>query len=90
MTVHDAVKASMAKWPGIIEDGGRILVPTHCLYPSHGVVTVIVEGAPPASAFTTAVRRLMSLNPRAVLYSMPWQYCDPRRADAPTRRACLR
>ncbi len=24
--------------------GGRILVPTHCLYPSNGAVTVVVEG----------------------------------------------
>ena len=50
MTVRDAVKARMAKWPGISEDEGRVLVPTHCLYPSHGVVTVIVPPVGSASA----------------------------------------
>src|ERR1051325_3165175 len=44
MTVLDAVTAGMARWPGASEDGKRVLVPTHCLYPSQGVVAVIVEG----------------------------------------------
>jgi SAM-dependent methyltransferase len=34
----------MTKWPGPSEDEGRVLVPTHCLYPSNGVVSVVVEG----------------------------------------------
>jgi len=44
VTVRDTVIASMAKWPEIQEVEGRVLVPTHCLYPSNGVVTVMVEG----------------------------------------------
>jgi hypothetical protein len=44
MTVRDVVSAAMTKWPKASEDEGRVLVPTHCLYPSNGVVSVIVEG----------------------------------------------
>ncbi len=44
MTVRDAVAGALAKWPGIGEQDGRVIVPTHCLYPSNGVITVIVEG----------------------------------------------
>lgn len=44
VTVRDSVIGSMANWPGVSDDEGRVVVPTHCLYPSHGVVTVIVDG----------------------------------------------
>jgi len=44
MTVLETVIASMARWPEIREQDGRVLVPTHCIYPSNGVVTVVVEG----------------------------------------------
>jgi hypothetical protein len=44
MTVLETVKDGMAKWPEIHEQDGRVLVPTHCIYPSNGVVTVVVEG----------------------------------------------
>jgi hypothetical protein len=34
----------MVSWPQAIAEGERILVPTHCLYPSNSAVTVVVEG----------------------------------------------
>jgi hypothetical protein len=44
MTVRDVVADALAKWPGSSEDGSRVIVPTHCLYPSNDAVSVVVEG----------------------------------------------
>lgn len=44
MTALDRIQTIMREWPAIHGDGQRIIVPTHCLYPSNGVVAVTVEG----------------------------------------------
>lgn len=44
MKTRGAVEAALGRWPAITEMDARILVPTHCLYPSNASVTVIVEG----------------------------------------------
>jgi hypothetical protein len=44
MTVYDAVLAAVAEWPKASQDENRVIVPTQCLYPSNGVVGVVVEG----------------------------------------------
>ncbi len=44
MTSAWFVRGVMSSWPEIIEDDGRVIVPTHCLYPSNGIVQVFVEG----------------------------------------------
>jgi hypothetical protein len=44
MTVRETVASVMAKWPRASQDESRVVVPTHCLYPSNGVVSVVVEG----------------------------------------------
>jgi hypothetical protein len=38
------VRGVMSQWPHIEADGQRVIVPTHCLYPSNGIVQVIVDG----------------------------------------------
>ena len=42
MMIADVVMSSMKGWPSAFEQKGEILVPTHCLYPSNGSVTVSV------------------------------------------------
>jgi hypothetical protein len=38
------IREALSQFAVCIEDGGRIAVPTPCLYPSNGVVTVFVSG----------------------------------------------
>lgn len=40
----DAVKAALDGWPQPRFEAGTVVVPTHCLYPSNGVVNVYVDG----------------------------------------------
>lgn len=49
MTNSWFIRGIMSRWPEISDDGQRVLVPTHCLYPSNGIVQVVVEGG--ADAF---------------------------------------
>jgi hypothetical protein len=44
MTLLDLVQAELARWPQPRETGGRIVVPTHCMFGSGGVVRVVIEG----------------------------------------------
>ena len=44
MTDLTRISEAMMRWPGMRQDGKRVVVPTHCLYPSNSVVTVVVEG----------------------------------------------
>ena len=44
MTTVDTVRAALAGWPAPRLDAGSVVVPTHCLYPSNGIVHVYVEG----------------------------------------------
>lgn len=44
MTIADAIAESFTEWPRLLEEDGRVLVPTHCLYPSNSSVTVAVGG----------------------------------------------
>lgn len=42
MMIEDVVMSAMGEWPRVFEQDGEIIVPTHCLYPSNGSVTVSV------------------------------------------------
>jgi hypothetical protein len=44
MSIADAVEKALSEWPGPMDEDGQVLVPTHCLYPSNGSVTVSVAG----------------------------------------------
>jgi hypothetical protein len=44
MTQLVTVTGCITGWPQAREEDGRVFVPTHCLYPSNGVVVVVVEG----------------------------------------------
>jgi hypothetical protein len=44
MSIHDGVRQALAVWPNPIFGEGRVVVPTHCLYPSNGIINAIVEG----------------------------------------------
>jgi hypothetical protein len=43
MIAIDAVSAALDTWPKASAEAERIRVPTHCFYPSNGVVSVVVE-----------------------------------------------
>lgn len=38
------IRGVMSRWPEVTDDDQRVIVPTHCLYPSNGIVKVVVEG----------------------------------------------
>lgn len=45
MSLLESVDAAMALWPGAsVGDGGHVVVPSHCLYPSNDVVRVWISG----------------------------------------------
>ena len=44
MSGLEHVRMAMRKWPKPLAESGRIIVPTHCLYPSNTAVNVLVEG----------------------------------------------
>lgn len=44
MTLLMTVTEAMKGWPSLVERRGSVVVPTHCLYPSNGVVRVYVSG----------------------------------------------
>jgi hypothetical protein len=44
MTDVGFVRGVMSGFPEATSEGNRIIVPTHCLYPSNGTVCVVVEG----------------------------------------------
>jgi hypothetical protein len=44
MSTLDVVKAAMETWPCASSRGDRVIVPTHCIYPSNTTVLVTVEG----------------------------------------------
>lgn len=44
MNTMDTVRAALLAWPQCRLDGGTVVVPTQCLYPSNGVVNVYVDG----------------------------------------------
>ena len=44
MSIAGVVAEALAGWPGILDEDGQALVPTHCLYPSNSSVTVSVSG----------------------------------------------
>ena len=43
MSTLDAVRAALLEWPTASVVGPSVVVPTHCLYPSNGIVNVYVE-----------------------------------------------
>ena len=45
MIIEDKVASALLDWPHARAENGHVLVPTHCLYPSHSCVTVAVGGA---------------------------------------------
>jgi hypothetical protein len=44
MNMLDAVRSALLGWPAPVASGSTVIVPTHCLYPSNGIVNVYVEG----------------------------------------------
>ncbi len=42
MMIDDIVMSALQGWPRAFEQGGDVIVPTHCLYPSNGSVTVSI------------------------------------------------
>lgn len=40
------IREALSQFTVCIDEGGRIAVPTQCLYPSNGVVTVFITGGP--------------------------------------------
>lgn len=44
MSLLETVSCALKTWPGIVSETDGIAVPTHCLYPSNGIVNVFVIG----------------------------------------------
>lgn len=44
MNTLEAVRTALLEWPSPRMAGSIVVVPTHCLYPSNGIVNVYVEG----------------------------------------------
>lgn len=82
MTCPDFVREALSQFAKCFDTGESIAVPTQCLYPSNGSVTVFITGGPRSCVVSDGGRSITEINAHGIEVRDPERYlrqfCAPR------------
>jgi len=77
MTCPPFIREALSQFAVCVDEGGRIAVPTQCLYPSNGVVTVFVTGGPHQCVVSDEGGAIEEINSHGLEIRNPEPYLRP-------------